>query len=103
MAAKYLEDKGYEIIERNCRNRRGEIDLICKKGGEYVFVEVKTRIGENFGLPEDAINSNKIRRLIRNAQSYMAFKKESYEIDAVCIVLNENGILSRITHYENIV
>jgi putative endonuclease len=105
MAAEYLEDKGYDIIERNCRNKYGEIDLVCKKGDCLIFAEVKTRIGEQFGLPEDAINKEKINKLIKNAAAYVAFKAKDiymYRIDAVCIVLDENMNPVRINHYENI-
>ncbi len=104
IARRYLENKGYKIVEQNCRNKWGEIDLICKEKDVLVFVEVKTRIGEQFGTPEDALNKNKIQRLIRNAQAYMARKKYmvEYRIDAVCIVLNEEKKLKRVNHYENI-
>jgi putative endonuclease len=105
MAADFLENRGYDIIERNCRNKYGEIDLICQKDERLVFVEVKTRIGEQFGTPEDAINRNKINRVVKNAEAFMVFKAKDiymYRIDAVCIVLDENMNLQRISHYENI-
>jgi len=105
IANDYLKKQGYKIIEQNCRNKYGEIDLICREKDVLVFVEVKTRIGEKFGLPEDAINKNKMHRLIRNAQAYIARKDLNminYRIDAVCIVLQENNKLKRLNHYENI-
>lgn len=107
IAAKYLEGKGYKIVERNCRNKWGEIDLVADKKRELVFVEVKTRSGEQFGTPEDSLNKNKIQRLIRNAQAYMARRDgivppRHYRIDAVCIVLDEKNQTQRIEHYENI-
>lgn len=109
IAAKYLEEKGYKIVEQNCRNKWGEIDLICQVGAIHesptlVFVEVKTRIGEQFGMPEDALNKNKIHRLIKNAEAYLTKNKYMVKsrIDAVCIVLNEEGKLKRVNHYENI-
>jgi len=78
-------------------------DLVCFGRKGAFFVEVKTRIGERFGLPEDALNSDKIRRMTRNAQAYIAFKADPYRIDAICLVLDENGNLKRAAHYENIV
>ena len=105
IAKEYLEKKGYKILEQNYKNKYAEIDLIAKYKDILVFVEVKTRIGEQFGLPEQALNRNKIHRLIRNSQAYM-FKKKynnmNYKIDAVCIVLDENRQLVRINHYKNI-
>lgn len=108
IAKEYLEKKGYSIIEQNCRNKYGEIDLVaCRVQEEdtLVFVEVKTRIGEQFGTPEDAINRSKIHQLIRNAQVYIAKTKYNmvkYRIDAICIVLDGNRRPKRVNHYENI-
>ncbi|MDP2909847.1 MAG: YraN family protein, partial [bacterium] len=64
LAGEFLERKGYEIVERNYRTKWSEIDLICKDKGDLVFVEVKTRIDGIFGTPEDAINKDKMRRLV---------------------------------------
>jgi len=103
IAADYLENKGYKILERNFQNRWGEIDLVCLKENRIIFVEVKTRIGEQFGMPEDAINKNKVQKLINNVAAYMRFKNNNkYRIDAICIVLDEQHKLKRINHYENI-
>ena len=105
IAQKYLESKGYDFLEKNCQNKYGEIDLIMKQKENIVFVEVKTRTGERFGSPEDAVNKNKIRRLIKNSRAYIiknGFSGASCRIDAVCVVLDENQKLKRINHYENI-
>ncbi len=104
IAKEFLEKKGYSIVEQNYKNKYAEIDLIVKHKDSLVFVEVKTRIGEQFGVPEDAINRNKLRRLIRNAQVYMMKKNRGmdFRIDAVCIVLNKDKQPKRIDHYENI-
>jgi len=104
IAKEYLEKKRYSIVDQNYKNKYAEIDLIAKDKDILVFVEVKTRIGEQFGLPEQALNRNKIYRLIRNSKVYM-FKKYNnmnYRIDAVCIVLDENRKPIRIDHYRNI-
>jgi putative endonuclease len=104
IAKKYLEDKGYVILERNYKNKWAEIDLVCQDSKKIIFVEVKTRIGEQFGLPEDAINKNKMQRLVRSATAYMVFKHlgDNYRIDVICIVLSEGSAVERIDHYENI-
>lgn len=106
VAQKYLTKKGYKIIERNFQTKWGEIDLICRERDTIVFVEVKTRVGERFGLPEDAFNRDKLTRLKRNAVAYMSFRAKNfnkYRIDAVCIVLDELKIVKKINYYENIV
>ncbi|MCK4520792.1 YraN family protein [Candidatus Parcubacteria bacterium] len=104
IARDYLEDKGYDIIEQNCKTRYSEIDLIAKKDDVLVFIEVRTKTSERFGSPEETINKEKIRRLIRSADAYSAIKrwKGQYRIDAVCVVLDQNHKLSRIQHYESI-
>jgi putative endonuclease len=105
IAREYLKNKGYDIIENNYRNKYAEIDLIARdRRGVLTFIEVRTKTGEQRGSPEESIDKNKIRRLIRNAVAYLG--KIDYKglarIDAVCIVLSEEGTCQRITHYENI-
>ena len=103
LARKYLEDRGYEILEQNYRNKYAEIDIVAKEKDTVVFVEVKTRIGEQLGTPEDALNKNKMRRLVRKADMYaMRQKFDIYRIDAICIVLDETKQIQRINHYQNI-
>ncbi|MFQ5795771.1 MAG: YraN family protein [Candidatus Bipolaricaulia bacterium] len=71
-AAEFLRRQGYEIIARNYRWRGGEIDLIARDRNWLVFVEVKARSGDDYGLPEEAITAAKRRRLITAARAYLA-------------------------------
>ncbi len=107
IARKYLESKGYKIIARNWKTRRAEIDFVAQKKSVLVIVEVRTKVGENFGTPEETIDWRKRRKLLGNAKAYVAFCKYIglYRIDAVCIVLRGDGskIPARLAHYENIV
>jgi len=104
IARKYLEGKGYKIIEQNYKTKYGEIDLVAKKNNELVFVEVRTKIGEDFGAPEQTINRKKLTKLKGNAIAYAAVAKWKgiFRIDAVCLVLNEDFSVKRLNHYENI-
>lgn len=106
LAKKYLEKKGYRILEQNWRTKRGEIDIIAKKGDVLVLVEARTKVGEQFGSPEDTLTYGKKRRLLWNAKAYVANKKYKglYRIDAVCIVLRGDGteIPQRLSHHESI-
>lgn len=104
-AKKFLEDKGYKIIEQNYKTKYAEIDLICQLKKELVFVEVRTKIGENFGTPEDTINNQKKRKILQNAKAYSAFKnwQGPEKIDAICIVLKPDFTILRLNHYENII
>ncbi|MBI3954824.1 YraN family protein [Candidatus Gottesmanbacteria bacterium] len=104
-AEKYLTSQNYRIIERNFRIRNGEIDLIAKDKNILVFVEVKTRRNNKFGLPEEAITSSKIKTLIRSAQYYLLTHNQpsaSYRIDVVSIKLDENDRPEQIKLYKNI-
>lgn len=78
LAAKYLQDKGYRILERNYRFQRAEVDLVCfqpaknyEDGGELVFVEVKTRSSHIYGVPETAVDISKQKNLRRAALAYL--------------------------------
>jgi putative endonuclease len=71
-AAAYLERMGMEILERNWRTGRGEIDIIALDGEELVICEVKTRRSTSTGTPEEAVSASKQRRLARLAQSYIS-------------------------------
>ena len=104
IARKYLEERGYKIIEQNYRTRYSELDLIAYKDKWLVFVEVRTKIGEQFGSPEETLNKQKIQRLQRASAAYAVTNrhKGQYRIDAVCIVLQPNQQVERINHYTNI-
>ena len=105
IAKKYLENKGYKIVERNYKTKYAEIDLVAKRKNELVFVEVRTKVGENFGSPEETIDRKKLRKLWGNATAYGARARWQghCRIDAICIVLKKDYSLGRLNHYENIV
>lgn len=94
-AIKFLKNKGYRILERNFRCPLGEIDVIAKHQGYLVFIEVKTRSSTKYGLPEEAINFYKQRKLKQLAHYYLKFKKLSNikcRIDVVSVLSNrQNG------------
>lgn len=104
IARKYLEDKGLKIIDQNYRTKYGEIDLVGKAQNELVFIEVRTKTGEDFGTPEETINRKKIAKLERNAISYTnkIGWKGAFRLDALCLVLDEKNQPTRIDHYQNI-
>lgn len=105
IAKEYLEKKGYKILEQNVRNRFGEIDLVARTRTVLVLVEVRTKIGDLYGTPEESLTKKKLRKLRLNAMSYAARKrwKGDYRVDAVCIVLKPDGRVERINHYQYII
>ncbi|MDO8623468.1 MAG: YraN family protein [archaeon] len=100
-----LEKKGYKIIEQNYKTKYAEIDLIAQKDKDLVLVEVRTKVGDKFGTPEETINKKKMRKLRGNAMAYSSFKKWNgpLRIDAVCIILKPDYNVERLNHYENII
>lgn len=103
IAAKYLAEKGFEIIKRNYQYGHGEIDIVAKDKEFLVFIEVKTRLNLEYGEPEYAINTKKIKQIKKMAELYL-FDKEIEEancrFDVVAILLNDVSN-PQITHYEN--
>ena len=71
-AARLLRTCGYEVVGAGFVARRGEIDLICRRGDELVIVEVKTRSTEAFGTPLEAVGAKKRRALAAAAAEYRA-------------------------------
>ena len=71
LAQNFLRKRGYAILEKNFRTRFGEIDLVARKDGAVVFVEVKTRRNSYFGLPEEAVDWKKRRKLALTAQAFL--------------------------------
>lgn len=102
LASTYLEKMGYRIIERNFRTRFGEIDIICWDAQTLVFVEVKTKIGHDFGEPEEMVNKSKIGKVKRMGEVYLQDKgiEVPCRVDVVAIVLENNGSVERIEHYQ---
>lgn len=101
MAARYLEDQGYTILEHNYRRGRLEIDLIALDRDELVVVEVKTRAYDTILQPEDAVGHKKRLAMIRLANEYVKShgRTENVRLDVVAIVKNDHG--ADIKHIKN--
>lgn len=102
LAAAHLSTKGYDILERNFSNKFGEIDIIAQDGATIVFTEVKTKVGTDFGLPEEMVGSGKLQRIRHMATLYLNGIETRCRIDVVAIVLDRDGQPIRLTHYENV-
>ncbi len=91
LAKKMLCEKGYTIIETNWRFDKDEIDIIAKDGNDLVIVEVKTRSTDQYGFPEDAVDSLKEGFLIRATEAYL--EENDLDVDSrfdiVSIILND--------------
>lgn len=77
LAADLCREKGFTVLERNYRTPFGEIDIIAKDGDIFVFIEVKARTNDAYGVPFEAVTSSKRVKITKVAMSYMRrFKKE---------------------------
>src|SRR3954453_7281222 len=72
LACRFLRQNGYKVLYRNFKGRTGgEIDIVCRDDDTLVFVEVKTRGGEEFGRPFEAIAADQQRRISRGALAWL--------------------------------
>ena len=100
VAAIHLVAKGFEIVERNWRCELGEIDIIARFGEELIFVEVKTRQGNQMGTPEEGLTEEKSKKLFQLAQIYLSEKDidADWRIGLVALALEQSGKLERCEH-----
>lgn len=97
IALKYLKDKGYTLLETNYRTPFGEADIIAHKDDEIIFVEVKTRSGDNYGAPKEAVGKDKKRRYYQMASYYGKQTGEEPNARFDVIEVYADG---KIEHYE---
>lgn len=74
-ARDFLSKQGYDILEKNYRCALGEIDVIARRDGRIFFVEIKTRSGDQFGQPQEAVGAPKQAKLLKLAAWYLKSKK----------------------------
>ena len=102
MGAEFLQKRGYEVVEKNARTPYGEIDLVTRRDGLTIFVEVKTRTSRRFGLPEEAITPRKQAHMLAAAEHYAAEHEiDSWQAD-VLAVEGQPGKTPSIEHFENV-
>lgn len=100
IAASYLVEQGYKILARNWFYDHKEIDIIAQQGDEIVIVEVKTREGDYFEEPWEAVSMNKIRNLVTVADAWLIQKGIDQEtrFDVVSIIFSDD-VHFELTHF----
>ena len=100
IAAQYLEQHGYTILDRNWRCGHKDLDLVATKDNIVVFVEVKTRSTIDWGDPFEAVTAQKIRRIVNSADAYIRFNCIDMDarFDIISIVLEYGEF--KIEHIE---
>ena len=95
LAARFLRTRGYKVLYRNFKARGGgEIDIVCREGETLVFVEVKTRSGDEFGRPIEAVGREKEMRISKGGLAWLRLLDNpdvSFRFDVVEVLLGEEG------------
>ncbi|MFT4031795.1 MAG: YraN family protein [Siphonobacter sp.] len=101
LAAELLEKKGYEIVRRNYRAGKAEIDLIARQDNWLVFVEVKTRSNLHFGFPENFITPKKVTLLRQGADQYVYETNWQGNVRFDVISVIQTGKTFQLDHFED--
>ena len=70
-AGDFLAKRGWTVLDRNVRRGRGEIDIVARRRGVVALIEVKRRSSTAFGMPAEAVNAEKQRRILSAASIYL--------------------------------
>lgn len=100
LAIDFLINKGYLILEKNWRYLKAEVDIIAVKGNILAAVEVNTRSTNEFGNPQDFVNSKKIKLLVIALNEYVISKDLDVEVRFDIIAITKTHSID-IEHLEN--
>ena len=105
LAVNFLERKGYRILARNYYIRGGELDIIAEQRDEVVFVEVKTRLSNIYGYPEEGVTFLKQEKMARAIRAYMgdSIHEKYFRIDIIAIEIDRETKRASIRHIKNVV
>lgn len=115
IACEYLKKQGCKVIERNFRQKFGELDIVCiDKDKTLVFVEVKTMAGfgsdsKNSIMPEDQMSKSKFIKTAKISAAYANSNKKlinenaGWRIDLLTILTGQKGECVDVKHYKNII
>ncbi len=94
LAAVWFQNRGYNIIEKNWRWKRLEVDIIAEKENRLHFIEVKCRRSQKFGSPEENVSLKKIKNLLDAAEEFLQLypSKKRVQFDVLSITLGEGEV-----------
>jgi putative endonuclease len=101
LALQYLQKLGYKILDINWHASHYEIDIVARDGNELVIVEVKTRTGDSYGHPSEAVNNKKIRRLINATERYIHMHNINLDtrFDVISIIFKDHQV--HLEHFKD--
>ncbi len=101
MAADFLVQQGYEIVERNYRYKRSEIDLIVRRDNWLIFVEVKMRSSDAFGYPEEFVDYKKAKNIVYGAEQYTYDNNYNGNVRYDVVAISMKNGEPEIRHFED--
>ena len=101
LAVDYLLQNGYDIVERNYRFDKAEVDIIAKIKDTLAIVEVKTRSTTDFGNPQDFVKPKQIQRLVKAVDEYVTVNNLDVEVRFDIIAIVKNGNTYYIEHLKD--
>lgn len=101
IAADYLTKKGYRILERNWHSSHFELDIVAEYNDWLIIAEVKTRTGDNWELPEYAVNRKKMRNIVHAAHHYIKMYNVNKPVrfDVISVILEDKRW--KVEHFED--
>lgn len=105
IAAAYLSEHGFQILDYNFTARYGELDLVAREGGQLVFVEVKTRSSLSCGYPETAVSAAKLEKMENAALVWLQKHpdvEDNYRFDLISIRLGSDNVVDDLQHFINV-
>ncbi|WP_417557446.1 YraN family protein [Mesoflavibacter zeaxanthinifaciens] len=101
LAVDFLIENGYDIVERNYRFNKAEVDIIAQKEDVLAIIEVKTRSTTDFGNPQDFVKPKQIKNLVKAVDEYVTVNNLEVDVrfDIIAIVKEEK--LFNIEHLED--
>jgi len=100
MAVAYLRSQGYIIRDVNWRSGHKELDIVAERNNRLAIVEVKSRRNANYGRPEEAVNNQKIRRIVLAADAYVRCYRLDMPVRYDIITVVGQGANAKIEHIE---
>ena len=100
LAADFLKRNGYEVLSRNFRYRRCEIDIVARRGDWLLFIEVKTRSNVGYGKPEEFVHALQSARIMEAAEEYILSInwQGNIRFDIISVVM---GARTEIIHFKD--
>lgn len=101
LAVDFLLENGYDIIARNYRFDKAEVDIIAKHKGILAIIEVKARSTADFGDPQDFVKPKQIKNLVKAVDEYVTVNDLDVEVRFDIIAITKVGKSYNIEHLEN--